>query len=616
MSRAARTLPHEFDDPFGTTADPSRYVRREASERALAELEQAVVDRESAALLVGVPGIGKTLVLRLLKRRLESRLTVIHLPYAALPPAALANWALSAMNAQSSWDPVGALATRAHHLYLESLGGVVLLIDDAEAMPEETVHALAQMVRDAKGGLRFVAAVDEESAGRLGAWLGNLVWVRMLTPMTPAETFQYVHTRLQGSGLPSRAIEAFDPDTLAALHERSGGIPGRVGAEASTIVLRALLPRTAARGPAPGETVSVPASEADRLMESLFADSVEASPPPPREAAEPEALAPPPDTLPESEALDDTLPRAPELVEAEEEELDDTLPRARDLLEEAEDELDDTLPDAGELDDTLPDADGPDPLLPAPEDVLPDSVLLVDSELPAPSLFDPAVPRSSLLDAELPESSLLDPELPDSSLLEPGRTDPAVSGSSERQAAHEREAGRRALARDVVGAPDSGAAFERAAGRLAMAHGETLAASGAGDPAEAASPLRRGAQALALVGACFVVGLVLGPRVAGWLSPEAAPLDEPAASAAEAPEAPAETAPAVAPAAAPVQVRVQINASPWAHIRIDGEEVGVTPLAGVPVEAGLHTFEARFSDGRVVERVQEIGPQSRWVVFR
>ena len=53
-----------------------------------------------------------------------------------------------------------------------------------------------------------------------------------------------------------------------------------------------------------------------------------------------------------------------------------------------------------------------------------------------------------------------------------------------------------------------------------------------------------------------------------------------------------------APAAAPrARVAVSINATPWAIVRVDGREVGETPLAGIELEPGPHVFEARMPDG-------------------
>jgi hypothetical protein len=60
---------------------------------------------------------------------------------------------------------------------------------------------------------------------------------------------------------------------------------------------------------------------------------------------------------------------------------------------------------------------------------------------------------------------------------------------------------------------------------------------------------------------------------------------------------------------------VQVNAQPWARIRIDGQSVGVTPLIRRNVPSGEHEFEATFPDGRKLRRKVEIGPDSRFVSF-
>ena len=84
-----------------------------------------------------------------------------------------------------------------------------------------------------------------------------------------------------------------------------------------------------------------------------------------------------------------------------------------------------------------------------------------------------------------------------------------------------------------------------------------------------------------------------------------------AASAAAAPaEAPA------APAARQIStISVDLNARPWALIQVDGVDLGATPIAGIPLLAGKHQFRARMPDGRVVERVDEVTEQNRFIVF-
>jgi len=77
---------------------------------------------------------------------------------------------------------------------------------------------------------------------------------------------------------------------------------------------------------------------------------------------------------------------------------------------------------------------------------------------------------------------------------------------------------------------------------------------------------------------------------------------------------PAAREPAVAPVVVPT-VKIAINATPWALIEIDGEQVGETPLAGVELAVGRHRFLARMPDGSVRERVTHVDAGSGAVLF-
>ena len=115
------------------------------------------------------------------------------------------------------------------------------------------------------------------------------------------------------------------------------------------------------------------------------------------------------------------------------------------------------------------------------------------------------------------------------------------------------------------------------------------------------------------VAAALAVALLLDrdpPAPAGEaMPPETAPA-EPAAAA----EPIADVAPPPAPLPAGT-LAVNVNASPWARVEIDGVEVGETPLAGIPLRPGPHTFRATLPDGRVLERTVEIDPDHRHVAF-
>jgi type II secretory pathway predicted ATPase ExeA len=129
-------------DPFGLTADPERYVPRAATEQALAALEPTLREGRRPAALVGPPGLGKTLLLHLAGRRLGDRLRVVYLPYAALPLDELCAWALSLLGFSQSEDTIGDLVQMAREQHARG-SGLLLLIDDASAMPLPTARKLA-----------------------------------------------------------------------------------------------------------------------------------------------------------------------------------------------------------------------------------------------------------------------------------------------------------------------------------------------------------------------------------------------------------------------------------------------------------------------------------------
>ncbi len=68
-------------------------------------------------------------------------------------------------------------------------------------------------------------------------------------------------------------------------------------------------------------------------------------------------------------------------------------------------------------------------------------------------------------------------------------------------------------------------------------------------------------------------------------------------------------APAPATQAVETTVPLHVNADPWAHIRVDGRLVGMTPLADLPVAPGEHEVIAVFPDGReMIKRVSAQAP--------
>jgi type II secretory pathway predicted ATPase ExeA len=214
---------------FGESADPAEYVAREASDRALGRLGSALRAGAPCALLWGPPGLGKTLLLRVLEQRVRALARPLHLAYASLSIEDLAAWALGLAEEPSAADPVAALARLAR---AEAARGraLLLLIDEANSMPIETARALGALVAGSEGSLRLaLASTDDARASRVVAGLGvEVVEHRFDTPMSEAETCHYVTERLRCADAGPAAWGVLDAARIRGLHALSGGNPRRL----------------------------------------------------------------------------------------------------------------------------------------------------------------------------------------------------------------------------------------------------------------------------------------------------------------------------------------------------------------------------------------------------
>ena len=280
-------------DPFSNTADAGAYVPRTATEFVLVELEMALRDGARVVWLAGLPGSGKTLLLRVLEERLAGDFSSLRVPYSKLDSDEFCHWALDALGEELVADPERALAARITRG--AAMGDpLVWMIDDADLLPIPTLQTLLRLQRNTGDAVRLLLASSGDVPADEFARAGVMpVKVDLEGEMDSSEMAQYVRARLDRAGADPRQRAEIEA-ALDRLYARSHGNPGRLHAAAATLLcfgpdrLRALvepepaeLPResgevaVSAPARAAEPEVAVESEAAERIsIESLVAEAV------------------------------------------------------------------------------------------------------------------------------------------------------------------------------------------------------------------------------------------------------------------------------------------------------------------------------------------------------
>lgn len=225
---------------FTETSDPSAYVPRNDTESVLSSLEAwAAGDRSGTTVgaLVGPPGLGKTILLRVFESRNVHN--SLYLPYAGLAPTELIAWIYGLLGRSPRGGPEPSQATNPSGQQLDALLDLAatsgdpffLLIDDADSMPAELLRAFVNELPLERSTLRILMALNEDAkASRLLAGFDSLhpSTVRLQSPMNESETAHYLAARMAWAGSPPTEISRVDSEMARRVFALSGGVPQTV----------------------------------------------------------------------------------------------------------------------------------------------------------------------------------------------------------------------------------------------------------------------------------------------------------------------------------------------------------------------------------------------------
>lgn len=277
-----------------------RYFAAASSEAARHRLKQCVLRGDGPALLLGAPGVGKSLLLQALAADLEGSIRVVRLASSQLcTRRALLQAILHGLDAPYRDREEGELRFSLADLLNDPMStgeGIALLVDEAQSLPTrllEELRVLTNLSADGSPRLRIVLAgsnaLDEAfTVPQLESFSQRLAARCYLEPLTRDETGQYVRAHLAAAGAdPDRLMTA---DAYEALVHASEGLPRLINQVADrALVLAAEQGTTVLDGAAINEAWS-DLHQLPTPWQSPASSRLAASSTPPAEVAAPSSI--------------------------------------------------------------------------------------------------------------------------------------------------------------------------------------------------------------------------------------------------------------------------------------------------------------------------------------
>lgn len=233
--------------PFENTPDTEFFFESEKHEEAFSRLAYVVEENKACAVLTGVYGTGKTLILKALERRFKKKGFVFsfvsnpRLDDLGLLKVILHNF--TGYNVPKAKEDVLMGVERFLRETMQDGKHVVVAIDEAQLIDDENVFEELRLLLNFQTETRFLLTLilcgQPELKEKLDAnkqFSQRVALYCRLSPLDFEDTKKYVQHRLEVAGL---LENIFTDSAMERLFESSGGIPRRINSIANMSMLAA-----------------------------------------------------------------------------------------------------------------------------------------------------------------------------------------------------------------------------------------------------------------------------------------------------------------------------------------------------------------------------------------